>query len=231
MISIVSPDDAPILANALSEETRSLHFTFLARGTAKSNVMEYFGLSGAEKNIVVSVIPESMERRLLSVAVNSLKLYLVGKGIAFTVPLTALSSLIADAVVADKVPAKGGGKMPTKMPTANKYDLIAVVYRQELSDAVLEATRSAGAVGGTLVHARTLSSAGVEQFVGVTLGAETEILLILTKRELRNDIMKAAQSVAGLKTDGSGVVFSMPVDALVGIGTTSDEYREKTEEE
>ena len=189
--------------------------------------MEYFGLSGAEKNIVVSVIPESMERRLLSVAVNSLKLYLVGKGIAFTVPLTALSSLIANAVVADKIPAKGGNKMST----ANKYDLIAAVYRQELSDAVLEATRAAGAVGGTLVHARTLSSAGVEQFVGVTLGAETEILLILTKRELRNDIMKAVQSVAGLKTDGSGVVLSMPVDALVGIGTPSDEYREKTEEE
>lgn len=227
MISIVNPGDAAKLAEAMSDETRLLHYTFLGKGTARSNILDYFGLTSAEKNIVVSVIPETMEKRLLTVAVETLKLYLVGKGIAFTVPLSSVSALIANAVVADRPPLKsiqqkGGNKMD-----AVQYELIAAVYNEEFSDAVVQAARGAGAVGGTLVNARTLSAKGIEQFVGVSISHEAEILLVITKRESRNAIMQAIRDVAGLKTEGKAIVMSMPVDALVGIGTISDEYRKK----
>lgn len=227
MVSIVSPSDAPKLAEALSEETRCLHYTFLGKGTAKSNIMDYFGLE-TEKNVIVSVIPESTEKKLLAVAENALKLYMVGKGIAFTVPLTAASTLIANAVIAGAQP-KGVRNMSDEK--TSQYDLVAAVYKQEFSDAVLDAAKKAGAVGGTLVHARTLSSEGVEQFAGISLSRETEILLVLTRREVRNDIMRAVQAVAGLKTEGGGVVLSVPVDGLVGLGTSGDEFRNKEDGE
>lgn len=227
LVSIVNPSDDARLTEALSDVTRLLHYTFVGKGTARSNIMDYFGLTSAEKSIVISVIPESLEKKLLTVAVETLKLYLVGKGIAFTVPLTSISTLIADAVVTDKAPAKG----ENKMPNGPRYDLIAAVYNQNLSDVVVEATRQAGAVGGTLLNARALSSTGVEQFVGVSLGETSEILLIITKREGRNKIMQAIRDVAGLKTEGGGVVMSLPVDALVGIGTISEEYHKTGTEE
>ena len=81
------------------------------------------------------------------------------------------------------------------------------------------------------MHARTLSSDGVEQFAGISLSRETEILLVLTRREVRNDIMRAVQAVAGLKTEGGGVVLSVPVDGLVGLGTSGDEFRNKEDGE
>ncbi len=225
MISIVNRGEETNLTDALGEEARLLHYTFLGRGTARSNILDYFGLTALEKSIVATVIPASMEKRLLTVAVETLRLYLVGNGIAFTVPLTALSALIANAVTTDvpnqKTTAKGGKKMNVQ------YELIAAVYDQEFSDAVLEAARGAGAVGGTLLNARTLSAEGVEQFIGVRISHESEILLVVTEKERRNDIMQAIRDRAGLKTGGRAIVISLPIDALVGIGTVSDEYRQK----
>lgn len=233
MISIVNRGDAIKLAEALSDEARLLHYTFLAKGTARSNILDYFGLTSAEKNIVVSVIPESMEKKLLTVAVETLKLYLVGKGIAFTVPLTSVSTLIANAVTADKAQQAKAEKQSKgeKKMNAVQYELIAAVYNEEFSDTVIQAARDAGAVGGTLVNARSLSAEAVEQFVGVNISHESQILLVLTKRESRNAIMQAIRDVAGLKTEGRAIVMSMPVDALVGIGTISDEYRKKNDED
>lgn len=222
MIAIVNPGDAVPLTQALSETTRCLHFSFFGKGTARESVRDYLGLSEAEKTVVVSVIPEALEKKLLTVAAETLKLFLIGRGIAFTVPLTSVSSLIAGAIAAEADKKEGGKKMNVGL-----YDLVAAVYNQEFSDKVLEAARGAGAVGGTIVHARSLSPEGVEQFVGVRLSEETEILLILTRRESRNAIMQAIQSVAGLKTEGVGTVLSMPVDALVGIGVSGDEFRER----
>lgn len=226
MVSIVRPEDAERLAEALNGLTRCMHFAFIGRGTARPNVRDYLGLAETEKNVVVSIIPESYEKRMLAAATETLKLYLVGKGIAFTLPLTSVSSLIAGAIAVDDDKKEGENKMNNGL-----YDLVVAVYNREYNDKVLEAARSAGAVGGTLVSARTLPSAGVEQFVGISLSEETEILLILTRRESRNEIMKAIRGSAGLKTDGRATVLSMPVDSLVGIGVTADEYREKNGED
>lgn len=221
-MGIVDPKDAVTFAETLNESARCLHFTFLGRGTARPNVRNYLGLGESEKSIVVSVIPESSERKLLTDVTESLKLYLTGRGIAFTLPLTSISSLIAGAISGESTgKAQGGKKMNNGL-----YDLVAAVYNLEYSDKVLEAARGAGAVGGTLIHARTLSSAGVEQFVGIRLSEETEILLILTRRESRSAIMTAIRDVAGLKTSGCGTVLSLPVDALVGIGVSGEEFRE-----
>ena len=81
--------------------------------------------------------------------------------------------------------------------------------------------REAGAAGGTLIHAATLNNRKAEQLIGITLQQETEILMILTKREGKLPIMRAIQETAGLKTDAGGVLFSLPVDNLIGVGSMS----------
>ena len=84
-----------------------------------------------------------------------------------------------------------------------------------------------GAGGGTIIRARTLSNAKAEQFIGISLAAEQEVLLILTKRESRDIIMNAMKDRVGLKSEASGVFFALPVDRTVGIGAA--EAEENTE--
>lgn len=218
MISIVNPEDSTALTAAINGVTRCMHFAFIGHGTARSHLIDYLGLGSPEKTVVLSIIPSALEKLLLSTVSNKIKLYMVGKGISFTTPITALSSLIANAITTGVTRDKGAN-----MKNDNKYELIVASYALDFSDRVIEAARQAGASGGTVVHARSLASTGVEQFVGITLQKDTEILFIIAKQDVSRDIMRAIQDSAGLKTKGTGTVISLPVDCLAGIGTTSEQ--------
>ena len=101
------------------------------------------------------------------------------------------------------------------------YDLIIAAMQSGFADDAMNAARGAGAAGGTLIHATTLNNRKAEQLIGVTLQQETEVLMILTRREGKLAIMRAVQETAGLKTDAGGVLFSLPVDNLIGVGSMS----------
>ena len=97
------------------------------------------------------------------------------------------------------------------------------VVDQKYTDKVLEQCRAAGATGATVLHSRTIGNKPAEQVIGTTLSQETVTLTLLTTSEYKIKIMEAIRDCAGLKTDGSAVVFSLPVDNLIGIGRYNDE--------
>ena len=93
-----------------------------------------------------------------------------------------------------------------------------MLFRSE----AMEAARSAGAAGGTIIRARSLENAKAEQFIGITLAKEQELLLILSKREGKLAIMNALSERVGLKTEAGGIIFSIPVDRTAGIGAAEE---------
>ena len=94
--------------------------------------------------------------------------------------------------------------------------LIISIVNKGYSEELMNAARSAGASGGTIMHARGTGSAEAEKIFGITIEPEKELVMILTKDESRQDIMKAIYSAAGLATRGKGIAFSLPVDDVLG---------------
>ena len=90
------------------------------------------------------------------------------------------------------------------------------------AEEAMEAARSAGAAGGTIIHALSLNNTKAEQFIGVSLLEERDLLFILTKCETKIPIMQALFNKVGLKTEAGGIIFSLPVDKTAGI-SASDE--------
>ena len=84
------------------------------------------------------------------------------------------------------------------------------------TDVVMDAARGAGASGGTVVKAKG-TGAEIAKFFGVAISEEKEMVYIVAKRESRDDIMHAIMQQAGNGTDAHGVIFSLPVDGVVGI--------------
>ena len=80
----------------------------------------------------------------------------------------------------------------------------------------MDAARSAGASGGTVVKAKG-TGAELAKFFGVSISEEKEMVYIVASRNDRDNIMKAIMEKAGNNTDAHGVVFSLPVDSVVGI--------------
>lgn len=217
LISIVNRSDETQLKTILDECSVALSLSFEGTGTARSAVLDYFGIGETEKTIVLSLFPESDEDLIVREIRTKMSLYLVGRGISFTVPLTGVSEIIANGLL------KASTKktvLESMIMTENRrtYDLIICAVNPEYSDEAMEAARSAGAAGGTIMHARMLENKKAEQFIGISLAREQEILLILTKREGKLAIMQALFDRVGVKTEAGGIIFSLPVDRTVGIG-------------
>jgi len=106
------------------------------------------------------------------------------------------------------------------------YELVIAVVNEKYSDAAIDAARAAGATGATVFKTRSVDNAKIEGAMGASVPQETDSVFLLTTKEYKLKIMEAIRDAAGLKTEGGAVIFSIPVDNLIGIGrfdTDTDE--------
>ena len=226
LVGIINKEDELRFTEIVNECTTALHFSGVGHGTARSSYMSYFGFNEIEKRIAMSLIPNTAEHSVLSAIGHGLKLYLVGRGLAFTLPMSSASSLINDALLAgtDKNEKTQERRAPIskKKEKQSMHELVIAVVNSKYTDIAIEAARSAGATGATVFHTKSINNAKAEQSIGTTLSQETDSVFFLTNLEYRSRIMEAVRDAAGLKTDGGAVIFSLPVDDLVGIGRFED---------
>ncbi len=223
LISIISKDQQTKLTETINRSCTAMHFSGIGHGTARSHHRSYFGIDDVEKRVTFSLIPSNIEKSILTSIGKELKLYLLGRGIAFTTPLSAISNIVEEPILASVEKAKSTAKKEKKI----MHELVIAVVDEKYSDVAVEAARTAGATGATVFHTRSVDNAKIEQAMGTALAEDTDTIFFLTTSEYKLKIMEALRDSAGLKTDGSAVIFSVPVDELVGIGR----FEENSDEE
>lgn len=227
LVCILNKQDEMKLPEICNECCIALHFSSIAFGTARSNYISYLGLNEIEKRVTYSLIPNYCESRILKAINKKLKLYLTGKGIAFTIPLSGISNIVSNAILSTPYREESTVETTHKKENAKKmHELIISVVDQKYTDKVLERSRAAGATGATILHSRTIGNKPAEQVIGTKLSQDTVTIAILTSYEYKAGIMEAIRDVAGLKTDGSAVIFSLPIHNLIGIGRYDEEEEE-----
>jgi nitrogen regulatory protein PII len=107
------------------------------------------------------------------------------------------------------------------------HELVIAVVNQKYTDTAIEAARAAGATGATVFHTKSINNAAVEERMGTALPEPTDSIFFLTNQEYKLKIMEAVRDAAGLKTEGGAVIFSLPVDDIVGIGRFNGEIEEE----
>ena len=225
LVGITNPEDEIKLADIINQKTTALHFSGVGYGTARQNYLAYFGLGEINKRVTMSLIPAAHSREVLSAIGHGLKLYLVGRGIAFTVPLSGISNIIGDAIISGVEKSNTPLSRPNNKGKKEKkamHELVISVVNRKYTDAAIEAARAAGATGATVFHTKSIGNSKAEQKIGTTFEPETDSVFFLTTIEYKQRIMEAIRDAAGLKTEGGAVIFSLPVDDLVGIGRFDD---------
>lgn len=97
------------------------------------------------------------------------------------------------------------------------YKLIVTIVNKGFSTAVMDAARSAGATGGTIINARGAGAHEAEKLFGIAVQPEKEAVLIIVDGNSCADIMKSVIAKAGLNMLGAGICFSVPVDDVLGV--------------
>ena len=225
LVGIIRREDEIAFTEACNENCVALHFSALGYGTARSNYLSYLGLDEIEKRFLYSLIPNYAASRVLRAVNRRLRLYLPGNGIAFTVPISGISTIISNAILS--TPVREDSAEATKNSTEKErnamHELIIAVVNQKYTDKVLDASRAAGATGATILHTHSVGNKQAEQLIGTSFRQETDTVAFLTTYEFKARIMEAIRETAGLKTEGGAVLFSIPVDSLIGIGRFDDQ--------
>jgi hypothetical protein len=219
IIFIIDWNKIHLLSQVFEEEHVRFHFISKGRGTASSDILDLLGIGASDKAVVFCLEQEILAPVLLKEVRQKVGRRSPGAGIAFSIPLSGINSpmlrVFKESIRKnEKITSEQGGE-PMKSEITN--DLIISIINQGYSDEFMTAAREAGAVGGTVLSARGLAHEGSVKFFGVSVQDEKEIVLILSSREKKVPIMQAVSQACGITTKAGGIVFSLPVDQVMGM--------------
>lgn len=226
---IVDWNRAKVISGVFEEEKVRFHFLSKGRGTASSDVLDLLGIGANDKAVIFCLEQEVMTPVLLKEVRKKLGFHSPGAGIAFTVPLSGANSPILrvfkqsihknEKIAAEFAEAGNAGpkKEGAAMAAEFTHDLIISVVNQGYSDDFMNTARAAGATGGTVLNARGQAHEGAVKFFGISVQDEKEIIIMLTSREKKVPIMRAVSEAHGLNSNAQGIVFSLPVENVLGL--------------
>lgn len=221
LFTIVDFDLRDTLTDILNQSNMPFYLLMHGQGSAKSAIYDILGYGGPKKIVSISMQTKNMSSHIMKQLHSEMAFNKPGTGIAFTVSLSSISSVLSETLKHADENLKIGSEDMT--PAANEsYHLIAAIVNNGFFDQVMEVAKAAGATGGTLVHARGLGSEDGVKYLGITIQPEKDLVLILTTKEKRRDIMESITREVGLNKDGKGLCFSLPVNEAFGMGATLD---------
>jgi hypothetical protein len=228
---IVDWHQANIISSVFEEEKVRFYFVSKGRGTANSDVLNILGIGMGDKAVISCLEQAVLVPVLFKEVRKKMGFHSPGAGIAFTIPLSAINdpmllvfkqSIHKNEKIAIEqrlqnngkfYPEGGGGNMANE----REHDLIVSIVNQGYSDVLMSTAREAGASGGTVLNARGQAHEGAVKFFGISVQDEKELLLILSSREKKAAIMQAICESHGLNTKAQAIVFSLPVDEVMGL--------------
>ena len=218
LMLIATPKLTDKAADMFLKSAMPIQYRLNARGTASSEIMDTLGLGGSDKCIIISTVPESFGSAMLFKLHSELRLDAVNSGIAFTIPLTGASKLIANMMNHTAINSENDTKRKGEsIMVKSDYALILAIVNRGFSDDVMDAARSAGAGGGTVIHSRSIGSEEASSVWGLGLQEEKEMVLILAETENKVNIMKSIGERCGVSSKANGTVVSLPIDSVMGI--------------
>lgn len=228
MVTVIGRAKLPSLLTVLKNNKAAVNLIALGRGTAGDEVMDMLGIENAEKAVCCSVVTKNTWKTVKNDLQQKLRIDAPGVGIAFKIPLSSIGGKRELMFLTQDQDFVRGEEESMKN---TERELLLVISNEGYNELVMDAARSAGARGGTIIHARGTGMHQAERFFGVSLASEKDVLLIVTRTEEKNGIMKAIMEKAGMNTPAQAIVFSLPVTDTAGLTLVDAYARQKEEEE
>lgn len=217
VISICNPKSAPVLTEICSELGLKMTVSLHGRGTAVRSMLDILGIEDNEKRVILTVASRKKTKEFIREQKRRLFIGVPGHGVAVAVPIKSIGG-------GKTVAFLNGEQQNAKYtPELNyAYELITVIANEGRSDLVMNAARSAGARGGTVLHGKSTGAKDAEKFYNISISGEKEVILIVAEAAHKSEIMRSILKDAGPDSEAGAIVFSMPVSEVAGFGMFND---------
>lgn len=237
LTAIINPKRSKQFEQFFIENKTPLLLWTGGRGTASTDILDYLGIGESDKEIIFTVLSKAKAKRMLKSMDKKMQLYIPGNGIAFAVPLCSF----AGATALQQVCGASTERLLQESATNSQeeegpmeqyqYQLIVAIISRGYVDAAMDAAREASARGGTVIHALGTGNKHIEQFFGISIAQERDMIFIVSTTAAKDNIMKAIVAEMGKATKSHAIVFSLPINDIVGLRLLEDEENEATEDE
>ncbi len=186
----------------------------LCNGTASKSMLDYLGIEKTERVMLQCMIPAADEKRILRRLEERMGINMPGSGIAMTIPVGSIGGASSLNYL---MQGQDTTKDEVKKMSETPYSLIVTIANKGNVDLIMDAARSAGAKGGTVIHARGTGTNQTSKFFGLSIAAEKEMVYIVARKSDKAAIMHAIMDQAGPNSPAAAVLFALPVDTIVGL--------------
>ena len=105
------------------------------------------------------------------------------------------------------------------MAEEKKFELVICIVNAGFSQVVVEAARKAGARGGSIIRGRGTANPEAEEFFGVTIQPDKEIVLTLVPSEIKDEVLKTIFRESGNSKERQGIAMTLQVERATAIRT------------
>jgi nitrogen regulatory protein P-II 1 len=108
-----------------------------------------------------------------------------------------------------------------------RFKLILASIKADITDKIVDAAKEAGATGATIIPARGTGIHEAKTFFGLSLEAQTDIIMLLVEEHLVNKILDSIKKAGEFHKPGTGIAFAIPVEHVVGLESQMEQFKKE----
>lgn len=104
---------------------------------------------------------------------------------------------------------------------------ILTSVKPSYTDKVVDAAKASGATGATIIQARGTGIREAKSFFGLSLEAQTDIILFVTEQHTVENILAAINHAGEFHKPGTGIAFVLPIEQAIGLESQLERFEEE----
>lgn len=217
IITIVKKGQAKKVVKASKAAGAEGGTILLGRGKGIHENKSFLGIPiTPEKEIVLTLVKNDITYKVLSAIEEETNLSAPGCGLAIVIStkaITGIAHLLGNNTHSTEC-------LEGKMNMENQailYDLIVSIVNKGDSDDVVDASKKAGAEGGTILSGRGTGIHEQAKLFNILIEPEKDIVLTLIDRTKTKDVLERINQDVELCKPGKGIAFVLEVEKTIGI--------------
>ncbi len=224
IISIVNRDKTGLVVKA-SKRKRAEGATIIhGQGVCVERCKTFWGIPmEPERDIILTVVSDQHAEEVLDIISKSVKMGKPRNGIAMILDITRFTG----AVHLQNQKNKPVDQPLKSMDATAQFELIITIVNKGFCEEIIEASRKAGAAGGTIMTGRGTGVHEYAKLLSFQIEPEKEIVLTLVPEKITDRVLEAIVKTGELDKPGKGIAFVLNVEKVLGINHLLDDMLQK----
>ena len=108
-----------------------------------------------------------------------------------------------------------------------QFKLIMAFVKPSITDDIVDAMKEAGATGATIIPARGTGIHEAKSFFGLSIEAQTDIIVFLVEEHVVENLMKVIQLAGKFDKPGTGIAFVLPIEHIAGLESQMKKFKDQ----